>query len=276
MRRMPAVFLAVAACAPAADTELQLLVAAPVAVYTASEYAFTGPDTLSAGATTFRMEMAGAELHHISLVRFDDGHTLEEFLAAPPDAPPPSWAHFAGGPNPVTPGGASEATVVLTTGAWAMVCFVPAPDGMPHIAKGMAKAFTVVPSSAPAAEPAAQVVMTLREYDFDLSAPLTAGTHTIRIENAGAQDHEVLLVKLHEGKTVQDMVSYVDQMEAGTVSGPPPGTPMGGVAGMSTGVRKWITATLTPGEYGLLCFVPHAGDGRMHTHHGMARQFWIQ
>lgn len=276
MRRMPAVLLAIAACAPAADTEMPVLVAPPVAVYTVSEYAFAGPDTLSAGATTFRMEMAGAELHHITLVRLEDGHTLEEFLAAPPDAPPPSWAHFAGGPNPVTPGGASEATVVLTEGSWAMVCFVPAPDGMPHVAKGMAKAFTVIPSSAPAAEPAAQVVMTLREYDFDLSAPLTAGTHTIRIENGGVQGHEVLLVKLNEGATVQDMVAYVDQMEAGTVAGPPPATPMGGVAGMEPGGRNWITVALTPGEYGLLCFVPDSGDGRLHTHHGMARQFSIQ
>ncbi len=276
MRRLPAVLLAVAACAPAADTEMPVLTAPPVAVFTASEYAFAGPDTLSAGATTFRMEMAGAELHHISLVRFDEGHTLEEFLAAPPDAPPPAWAHFAGGPNPVAPGGASEATVVLEPGAWAMLCFVPAPDGMPHVAKGMAKAFTVVPSSAPAAEPAAQVVMTLREYDFDLSTPLTAGTHTIRIENTGAQAHEVLLVRLNEGATVQDMVSYVDQMEAGTVAGPPPATPMGGVAGMAPGARNWITVTLTPGEYGLLCFVPDAADGKMHTHHGRARQFTIQ
>ena len=157
-----------------------------------------------------------------------------------------------------------------------MLCLVPAPDGMPHLMKGMSKSFTVVPSSAPAAEPAAQVVMTLREYDFDLSAPLSAGTHTIRIENGGVQDHEVLLVRLDEGKTVQDMVGYVDQMEAGTVAGPPPGTPMGGVAGMAAGVRNWITVSLTPGEYGLLCFVPDTGDGRMHTHHGMARQFSIQ
>ena len=277
MRRVPGLLvLAAAACAPAADTDTPMLVAAPVAVYTATEYAFSGPDTLSAGATTFRMVSAGQELHHLTLVRFDEGHTLEEFLGVLGNGSPPAWAHFSGGPNPPVPGEASEATAVLTPGSWAMICLVPAPDGMPHIAKGMGKAFTVVASSAPAAEPAAQIVLTLRDYDFDLSTPLTAGTHTIRVENVGAQDHELVLVKLDEGKTVQDMASYVDGMEAGTVGGPPPATPMGGIAGMASGGRNWFTVTLTPGEYGLLCFVPDSGDGRRHTHHGMPRQFTIQ
>lgn len=277
MRRVPALLiLAAAACAPSADTETPMLVAAPVAVFTATEYAFSGPDTLSAGATTFRMVSAGQELHHLTLVRFDDGHTLEEFLAAlGSGGPPPAWAHFAGGPNPPVPGEASEATAVLTPGSWAMVCLVPAPDGMPHLMKGMGKAFTVVASSAPAAEPEAQIVMTLREYDFDLSAPLTAGTHTIRVENGGTQDHEVALVRLEAGKTAQDMAAYVDGMEAGTAAGPPPGAPMGGIAGMAVGGRNWFTVTLTPGEYALLCFVPDSGDGRLHTHHGMAKQFTV-
>jgi hypothetical protein len=65
-------------------------------------------------------------------------------------------------------------------------------------------------------------------------------------------------------------------MEAGTASGPPPGTPMGGVAGMMPGRRNWFTVTLEPGEYALLCFVPDMTDGRPHFLHGMMQQVTVQ
>lgn len=268
--------LALALVACGGEPEPAMPVAPPVAVFTATEYAFTGPDTLTAGPTVFRMESAGAEMHHLTLVRLDEGHTLEELMGAMGPGPLPAWAHLMGGPNPPAPGAASEATVVLTPGAWVMVCLIPAPDGMPHIAKGMVKAFTVVPGGAPAAEPAAQIVMTLRDYDFDFSTPLTAGTHTLRVENTAAQPHEIFLARLNEGKTLDDLVTWLGQMEAGAVEGPPPALPLGGVAGMDPGERNWFTVELTPGEYALLCFVPDVGDGRPHLAHGMMRQLTVQ
>lgn len=269
------VLFVLSACAPAEEAAPQPPAAPPVATFTATDFAFTGPDTLAAGPTTFRMEAAGAELHHMTLVRFDEGHTLEEFMLAMQSGPPPAWAHLMGGPNPPAPGGASEATVVLTPGAWAMICVIPSADGVPHIAKGMFKAFTVTPNEAPAAEPEAHIVMTLNDYDFALSAPLTAGTHLIRVENPSAQPHEVFLIRLDAGRTVQDVADYVASMEAGTVSGPPPGQPMGGIAAMAPGERNWFTATLEPGEYAMLCFVPDMTDGRPHMLHGMMQQFTV-
>jgi len=268
--------LAAAACAPAPDAGTPAApVAPPVAIFTGTEYAFSGPDTLAAGPTTFRLESAGAELHHITLVHLDEGHTMEEFLGAMASGPPPAWAHMMGGPNPPAPGGSSEATVVLTPGSWGMLCLVPGPDGVPHVAKGMSKAFTVVANESPAAEPEAHVTMTLQDYDFVLSAPLTAGTHTIKVENPAAQPHEVFLVKLDSARTVQDVADYVASMEGGEVAGPPPGVPMGGIAGMNPGQRNWFTVTLTPGEYAMLCFVPDMRDGRPHMLHGMMKQFTV-
>lgn len=278
MRLLPLsllVFVA-SACTPEPEAEPAPPVAPPVAVFTASDWAFTGPDTLGSGPTTFRMEAVGAELHHLTLVRFDEGHTLEEFMTAMQSGPPPAWAHFMGGPNPPAPGGATEVTVVLSPGAWGMICVIPGADGVPHIAKGMFKAFTVVPSAAPAAEPDAHVVMTLNDYDFALSTPLTAGTHSIRVENPSAQPHEVFLIRLDPGRTVQDVAAYVASMEAGTASGPPPGSPMGGIAAMNPGEVNWFSVTLGPGEYAMLCFVPDMTDGRPHLAHGMMQQFTVQ
>lgn len=277
MRRLTlAILIATAGCSREEAPVPETPVAPMVAVFTATEFAFSGPDTLAAGPTTFRLESAGAEMHHATLVHFDEGHTLEEFLLAMQSGPPPAWAHFMGGPNPPVPGGASETTVVLSPGSWAMLCLIPGTDGVPHVAKGMSKPFTVTPSVAPAGEPEAQVVMTLRDYAFDLSTRLTAGTQTIRVENTATQPHEVFLIRLDSARTAQDVADYVTAMEAGTANGPPPGTPMGGVAGMIPGQRNWFTVTLAPGEYAMLCFVPDMSDGRPHFLHGMMQQVTVQ
>jgi hypothetical protein len=36
-----------------------------------------------------------------------------------------------------------------------------------------------------------------------------------------------------------------------------------------------VTLTLTAGEYGLLCFIPDAKDGKPHFVHGMIKQFVV-
>ena len=41
------------------------------------------------------------------------------------------------------PGEEAVLTADVTAGNWVMVCFLPAPDGQPHFAKGMAVPFTV-------------------------------------------------------------------------------------------------------------------------------------
>jgi uncharacterized cupredoxin-like copper-binding protein len=121
-----------------------------------------------------------------------------------------------------------------------------------------------------AAEPAADVVMTLNDYGFTLSKPLTAGKHIIRVDNAGPQAHELILAKLAPNKTATDLVKWIDKM-----AGPPPGQPLGGVAGMHTGQHAYIMVDLTPGDYALLCEIPDAKDGKPHVAHGMVKQITV-
>jgi hypothetical protein len=40
---------------------------------------------------------------------------------------------------------------------------------------------------------------------------------------------------------------------------------------MDAGATADFTVTLEPGDYGLLCFVPDASDGKAHLAHGMAQ-----
>jgi hypothetical protein len=51
--------------------------------------------------------------------------------------------------------------------------------------------------------------------------------------------------------------------------------PLGGVAVLEKAGSGRFSAELTPGEYGLICFVPDSKDGKPHLMHGMESQFKV-
>ena len=238
----------------------------------ARDFAFDAPDTIASGVTTIKLMNEGPDLHHVQLVRLEDGHTFEELMAAMANpGPPPAWAVDVGGPNTPVPGGESSATVDLQPGNHVMICFIPAPDGQMHVMKGMSRPITVIPATASAAMPVAQVEMTLSDYTFTTNVPLTAGVQVVNVTNGAAQAHEVLVVKLEPGKTVEDVVRFIEKPE-----GPPPGAPIGGTTAIRTGGTNQITLDLAAGgDYAFICFIPDAKDGKPHVMHGMSKQFKV-
>ena len=92
----------------------------------------------------------------------------------------------------------------------------------------MAKAFAVrarSPDAAPQTAPETRVVMRLVDYGFSTSARLTAGRQWIRVQNVGAEPHEVSLIKLAPGKTMQDFEQWIQSAQ-----GPPPANSAGGIS----------------------------------------------
>jgi hypothetical protein len=241
---------------------------------TATDFAFEAPDTISAGATRFHLANHGKELHQAQLIRLDEGKTVKDLAEAlKKPGPPPPWVRFVGGPNGIAPEQETNATAVLSPGRYAYLCFIPSPDGVIHAAKGMVRPFEVTAATAHAATelPAADVTVKLVDYDFQLSQPLTAGRHTIMVENTGPQPHELVLLKVEPGKKVEDFVTWA---ETG-MKGPPPAMPVGGVVFLDKGGRGTFDVDLTPGDYGLLCFVPDTKDGKPHLAHGMMKNIKV-
>ncbi|MEP6765193.1 MAG: hypothetical protein ABJB66_12815 [Gemmatimonadaceae bacterium] len=253
-----------------------------VVTITATDYAFAGPAEIPAGLTTFRLVNGGHTLHHAQIVKLNEGKGAAEYAQAyiasfgtsgPEHGSLPSWALRFGGPAATDPGQTGDATATLEPGNYVLVCDIVLPDGIPHIKKGMMHAFRVVPSSAPSApEPKADVVITLREYSFDLSAPLRAGAQTIRVNNTGREAHTTVLLQLVPGKTAEDFRKW-----AGTLAGPPPTmASAGGVEHMDGGRHAFFTAKLKPGEYVLVCFAADA-TGKPHlVEHRMVRQLSVR
>src|SRR5262245_13016174 len=150
---------------------------------------------------------------------------------------------FPMGANTVAPGDSSNATAALTAGNYVLICFVGSPDGTPHASKGMVKPAVVTAATGPmAAEPTADITLTEKDYTWDISAPITAGTQTFRVENAGPQVHEVQIFQLAPGKTAKDLQTWM----AGGMKGAPPATEVGGFVGPMpvAGAHGFFTKTL--------------------------------
>ncbi|MDA1081205.1 MAG: hypothetical protein O2973_05935 [Gemmatimonadetes bacterium] len=239
----------------------------------ANDYSFQGPDTISAGMTRFTLVNDGPGYHHIQLVRLDSAKTLADLeTALKTPGMPPGWAVFMPGPNSPDPKGSSILTAEVAAGNYAVICVVDIPEMTPYFARGMVKGLTVTAGTgAMAAAPTADIVLTMFDYNFTLSTPLTAGRHVIEVVNTGPQPHEVFIMRLAPGKTLDDFGKWMATME-----GTPPGTALGGTTFALPGVKSWIEVDFSPGDYALLCFVPDAKDGKPHLEHGMVQPFKIE
>jgi len=253
----------------------------PVVTVHAKDFSFDAPKTISAGMTSFKLVNDGKVLHHVSIVKLEQGKTLADFEAAMKvQGPPPKWVVAVGGPNAAVPGGTVEATLDLEAGNYVMMCLISTTgDPTPHFMKGMIKPFTVsaaggvTQAGAPSiAAPTPEVHLVLKDYGFVFSKPLHVGKNVIHVMNEGPQEHEAIFVKVNPGKHIADLNKWVfDGM-----IGPPPSTPVDGMAGMAKGRTGIFTANLTPGTYAITCFVPDAKDGKPHFAHGMTTEFEVK
>jgi len=256
-----------AVAAPAATA-----MASPITV-TATDFKLDMPATIPAGAVSIRLVNSGKEFHQAQILRLDQGKTVADLEAAMKhEGPPPPWLRFVGGPNGVGPGQEATGIASLAPGKYALVCFIPSPDGVSHLMKGMIQPFEVSAGGAEAALPVASDTVRLGDYTFESERPITAGQHTFLVTNEAQQPHELLLLRLAPGKTLKDFGVWAT---TGGMKGPPPALPLGGVAVIDHGDSGVFTADLTPGEYGMICFVPDAKDGKPHLMHGMMKQITV-
>lgn len=234
------------------------------------DYAFDMVESVRPGLTRVRLTNTGKEPHHVWMIRLEEGKTLKDlFDAVKPGEHLPSWAKHVGGPNAMA-GSEAVALMDLEPGTYAVLCFIPSPDGKPHVMKGMAKELRVSGAAALTRLPEIDVEARLTDYDFVFSQPIKAGPQRIRFTNAAKQPHEAFIVKLVGEARAEDFLQWLSRMD-----GPPPAIPMGGITGIESGADIIIEQTFTPGRYALYCFVPDVQDGREHVHYGMMKEFVV-
>ena len=246
----------------------------PVVTVHAKDFSYVAPKTVKSGINTFRLVNDGKQLHHLSIIKLEKGKTMADLMTAmKKPGPMPTWVKEVGGPNPALPGSSVEATLALDAGSYVMMCFIPSPGStMPHVMKGMAAAFTVTPDASGAAEVATDATVHLTDYTFTIDKPLAAGHRVLKVVNDAAQSHELVLIELAPGKTIADFGNWAGK---GMMKGPPPGKPVGGMAGLSNGRSGSFPVDLKAGKYGLICFAPDVKDGKPHVEHGMSKNITV-
>ncbi len=292
---LKALFIAFIVALPSCKSEQEapLTSTAPnVVKLSTADYKFQAPDTLPAGWTTFRFANNGNDIHYAHIVRLDSGRTVSELVDAYAEAirtsgPRPAWVTRFGGPGGAAPGGSSNVTQDLEPGSYVWICPVEDAGGTPHFSKGEFTTFVVRAASpdvaGQTAAPVASAGIRLMDFAFALEAPLKAGQHTIRVENAGKQPHDLVMLKLAQGKTLEEVRLALNPERArrpDEASQPQPAfeslvTGVGGIAAIAPGMKVFFAANLTQGEYVLACMAT-APDGRSHIEHGMIQQIRVQ
>ena len=223
---------------------------------TMQDYAFAVDGEPTAGPLTLTFHNEGEEMHHGIIGRLTDGKTiedLEKFLSGP-QGPPPSW--FDDTPLDMTlisPGHASGVTFEAQEGTYALICFMPGPDGKPHFSSGMAQTFEVAAADGvEPPEPDATVSMT--EEGVEAPEGLSAGTSFIEVTNDGNTEMEAYVVRFEDGKGPDDVEAWFNEGQ----QGPVPATFFGGTHTFPAGESALLSFDLEPGDYQLVASYENA------------------
>ncbi len=239
-----------------------------------NEYAYDMPAETPAGLTLVRWENTGKELHHAQLARLNDGITFEQFTGALPkgESAIMPLLTFVGGPGAVGPTGKGEVMIDLQEGQYIVICFIPDAQNVPHLAKGMLHPMKVTSNAGiKMAEPKADLEVPMMDFHFALPTEVKPGKQVWKVINQGPQPHEVALLKLAEGKTMEDVGKFFAKPE-----GAPPFEAIAGMQGLSIGKYAYLNLDLKPGTYAALCNISDPASGKAHLELGMVHLFTVK
>ncbi len=246
--------------------------AAPATVtFKGADFSFEGPEQIPAGLTTINFQNIGQEWHHIQFARLNDGVTFQQLGEAvqKDENAAMGMLNFVGGVGALDPNGSGSVTVNLPEGQYALLCFIPSADGVPHLAKGMVRPLTVKGAGATAAEPKADVTVNMKDFHFTMPEEVKAGKQVWKVVNDGPQPHELILMRLADGKTLDDAFAWFAKPE-----GPQPFNMVGGMQAMNSGPSAgYINLDLKPGSYVAMCDIPDPASGKTHSELGMLMPF---
>jgi len=125
-------------------------------------------------------------------------------------------------------------------------------------------------AAAPAATALSPITVTATDFKLDMPATVPAGAVSIRLVNSGKEFHQAQILRLDQGKTIADLEAAMKH------EGPPPPWLrfVGGPNAISPGQEATSIATLSPGNYALVCLIP-SPDGVSHLMKGMIQPFEV-
>jgi hypothetical protein len=208
--------------------------AGPTLTITAKEFSFDLVGTAQAGLTTVKFVNAGKEPHIVAAFKLKAGKTVNDavplFESEQPDAAKVAEV-FDEGPSTFhgLPGlvfaGNSETTITkeLQQGSYALVCFLPSPDGKSHLMQGMTKELVVAaaPKNVDALKTAGDI--TISDTAFATPAKMKSGTY--RVVNNGKEPHQINIVRAAAGTQAPAIDKAINDYFASIGKTPTPAVP---------------------------------------------------
>ncbi len=120
---------------------------------------------------------------------------------------------------------------------------------------------------------------TFTAIDFGFQGPetLPAGEQVeVTLENEGKEKHEMALIQLVQGKTIEDVMAFIENEG---LEGPPPpwAKQTGGIPPVDPGTTGSATIDLKPGNYVAMCFAPSKkNNNKPHAALGMVYPFTVE
>jgi hypothetical protein len=244
----------------------------PVATFTITAEGVTLPDEVMSGIVAVEFVNEGGPQGTPDIGRLVDGATVEQLMEAlgrmETEGPGPALelVKLYGHNDPAE---GDQLIYDIQPGNHVVLVWPGEQGGgMPTVVE-----FTTGQAS-PAEAPVAGVEVQLDDFAFVMPDEIAAGPQLWQIENTGEQWHEMIIVQLSEGVTVDDVLAML--MTEGEPQGEPPFQDFGGWLPISEGNRAWGTFDLPPGEYTVICFLPDImADMAPHVVKGMVRQLVV-
>jgi len=212
-----------ATSAPAAATQAVAASSINTLQVEAKDYSYDIGGTPHAGLVTITFKNTGQYAHEMSLSKLKDGKTMANVKAAfaQPDGEVAAQALLENpeaelsGPATIGPNLSVTTSAKLGAGHYVVTCFLPGPDGMPHVAMGMLGEVTIAgdntsgDNATSAAPPDSDG--TVEVTDAAITVPPSfahGGTYTVR--NAGSKPHDFSVAKLKDQPLLQPDVVVMD------------------------------------------------------------------
>lgn len=197
---------------------------------TAVDYAFVAPDSVPSGWVSFRLDNETAsEAHEIVLDRLPGGRTMEEVgeevvpaydsifslvergeVSGPEEIADlasklmPTWygeVALITDQGVVSPGRVARRTVYLEPGTYELACFVRAPDGAPHLVKGMIRKLVVTENSVDGSPPEPDVTIAVAGDSIRSPDTIAGGDVTVRARLGDGRRHNTVHLVRAGGET---------------------------------------------------------------------------
>lgn len=273
--------LALAACGspppPRASARPVSLAYLPQMTIVARDSAFTLPATVPAGLVLVTLQNQGRQPHEAQFARLNSGVSAAQVVQATGQQGirgALALVTLAGGVNTIDPGQRQQVIVNLTPGPYLALSLTPDTQGNPQVADHMYQPFRVSATSSPvSAPPPSDGAVTLQDYSISLPGALfLAGATILKVTNKGPEPHEIALFRALPGKTLYDVLQFLQGHQAGS----PPFHALGGMGALAARTSGWMLLHLTPGNYLSACLLPGPVSGMTNVNLGMVTPFSVK